>query len=67
MTGIEFIAITFGLLIIGFKVLLGIALIGFALWAVIKFAGFIFSLLFYGMMTVVTIFCLIGGGIWLLA
>lgn len=67
MTGFEFIAITFGILVIGAKLLIGLALIGFALWAVFKFAGFIFSLLFYGMMTVVTIFCLIGGGIWLLA
>lgn len=67
MTGIELIAITFGILVIGFKLILGLALIGFALWAVIKFAGFIFGLLFYGMMTLVTIFCLIGGGIWLLA
>ena len=67
MTGFEFIALTFGLLVIGAKLLIGLALIGFALWVVFKFAGFIFSLLFYGMMTVVTIFCLIGGGIWLLA
>lgn len=67
MTGFEFIALTFGLLVIGAKLLIGLALIGFAIWAVCKFAGFIFSVLFYGMMTVVTIFCLIGGGIWLLA
>jgi hypothetical protein len=67
MTGIEFITIAFGILILGTKFLIALAVIGFATWALFKFAGFIFSLLFYGMMTVVTIFCLIGGGIWLLA
>ena len=67
MTGIDLIMVTFGALVIGTKFLIALAVIGFVMWALIKFAGFIFGLLFYGMMTLVTIFCLIGGGIWLLA
>ena len=67
MTGIDLIMVTFGALVIGTKFLITLAVIGFVMWALIKFSGFIFGLLFYGMMTLVTIFCLIGGGIWLLA
>lgn len=67
MTGFEVILATTGFAMIAIKLLVFFAIVGFVLWALFQTAAIIFKILFYGIVTLVTIAALFTVPIWLLA
>jgi len=67
VTGIEVILATAGFAMLAFKLLVFLLIAGFVVWALFQTAAIIFKILFYGIVTLVTIAALFTVPIWLLA